>query len=107
MPTKKSTDSVVPKPKIANLSTSKATVKLVPPVATGKATSKAAVVVPAGKVKPPIDNKTTAKAPAIKLKLTAGLPNDADSLTKKKGGASAETRYHRARRGSARQSEEG
>ncbi len=86
MPTKKSTDSVVPKPKIANLSTSKATVKLVPPVATGKATSKAAVVVPAGKVKPPIDNKTTAKAPAIKLKLTAGLPNDADSLTKKKAG---------------------
>jgi RNA polymerase primary sigma factor len=44
------------------------------------------VVVPAGKVKPPIDNKTTAKAPAIKLKLTAGLPNDADSLTKKKAG---------------------
>ena len=86
MPTKKSTDSVVPKPKIANLSTSKATVKLVPPVATGKATSKAAVVVPVGKVKPPIDNKTTAKAPAIKLKLTAGLPNDADSLTKKKAG---------------------
>ena len=86
MPTKKSTDSVVPKPKIANLSTSKATVKLVPPVATGKATSKAAVVVPAGKVKPPIDNKTTAKAPAIKLKLTAGLPNDADTLTKKKAG---------------------
>jgi len=86
MPTKKSTDSVVPKPKIANPSTSKATVKLVPPVATGKATSKAAVVVPAGKVKPPIDNKTTAKAPAIKLKLTAGLPNDADSLTKKKAG---------------------
>lgn len=86
MPNKKSTDSVVPKPKIANLSTSKATVKLVPPVATGKATSKAAMVVPAGKVKPPIDNKTTAKAPAIKLKLTAGLPNDADSLTKKKAG---------------------
>ena len=86
MPTKKSTDSVVPKPKIAKLSTLKATVKLVPPVATGKATSKAAVVVPAGKVKPPIDNKTTAKAPAIKLKLTAGLPNDADSLTKKKAG---------------------
>jgi len=86
MPTKKSNDSVVPKPKIANPSTSKATVKLVPPVATGKATSKAAVVVPAGKVKPPIDNKTTAKAPAIKLKLTAGLPNDADSLTKKKAG---------------------
>ena len=86
MPTKKSTDSVVPKPKIANLSTSKATVKLVPPVATGKATSKAAVVVPVGKVKPPIDNKTTAKAPAIKLKLTAGLPNDADTLTKKKAG---------------------
>ena len=86
MPTKKSTDSVVPKPKIANLSTSKATVKLVPPVATGKATSKAAVVVPAGKVKPHIDNKTTAKAPAIKLKLTAGLPNDADTLTKKKAG---------------------
>ena len=86
MPTKKSTDSVVPKPKIAKLSTLKATVKPVPPVATGKATSKAAVVVPAGKVKPPIDNKTTAKAPAIKLKLTAGLPNDADSLTKKKAG---------------------
>ena len=86
MPTKKSTDSVVPKPKIAKLSTLKATVKPVPPVATGKATSKAAVVVPAGKVKPPIDNKTTAKAPAIKLKLTAGLPNDADTLTKKKAG---------------------
>jgi RNA polymerase primary sigma factor len=60
--------------------------KLVTPVAAGKVSVKAVAVVPTGKVKPTADTKTTPKAPAIKLKPAAGLPNDADSLSKKKAG---------------------
>ncbi len=95
MPTKKSADSVVSNsknanPPAANPPAAKPPGKLVPPVATGKASSKAAavaVVVAAGKVKPSTDAKTTPKAPAAtKSKPAAALPNDADSLTKKKAG---------------------
>ena len=99
MPTKKSADSVVPNSKNANPPAAKTPGKLVPPVATGKASSKAsskaiskaaaaavAAAVPAGKVKSTIGAKTTPKAPATKSKPAAGLPNDADSLTKKKAG---------------------
>jgi len=89
MPTKKSADSVVPNSKTVNPPATKPPGKLVQPVATGKASSKAAavaVVVAAGKDKPNIGAKTTPKVPATKSKPAAALPNDADSLTKKKAG---------------------
>jgi RNA polymerase primary sigma factor len=85
MPTKKSADSVVPNPKTAIPAAKKAVGKPVTPTATGKA-SKAAVAVPAEKIKATADHKTKPRAPAIKSKPAAGLANDADSLTKKKAG---------------------